>query len=169
MVKADLGRGAGGEERDSADGIAHWIIFGRVLLPSSPRAVSHPRPSAGSSLSCLMPPLVWCHPWLRVHSLLRVMLGTWWEAETWPTINAELKKALQMRREIQRAGWFTELCAALGAGYRSEAPESAWKHFAWMTRSPTWPTACPARIGSWHSAQGIPRSSIRNVHSLLEL
>jgi hypothetical protein len=33
------------------------------------------------------------------------MLGTRWDAERWPTIKAEMKKALEMRR-IQRAGWF---------------------------------------------------------------
>jgi hypothetical protein len=46
----------------------------------------------------------WPHPWLRIQLILRAMLGT---RETWPTIKAELKKALTMRGGIQRAGWFS--------------------------------------------------------------
>lgn len=37
---------------------------------------------------------MWQHPWLRVQLLLRSMFGTRWEGETWPTIKAELRKAL---------------------------------------------------------------------------
>jgi hypothetical protein len=47
----------------------------------------------------------WQHPWLRIQLLLHSMLGTR-DAKTWPTIKAEMKKALEMRSEIQRAGWF---------------------------------------------------------------
>jgi hypothetical protein len=46
------------------------------------------------------------HPRLRIQLLLRSMLGTRWDHQTWPTIQAEMKKALAMRRRIQRAGWF---------------------------------------------------------------
>lgn len=35
---------------------------------------------------------------------LRAMLGTRWDATTWTTVKAELKKALEMRSRIQRAG-----------------------------------------------------------------
>jgi len=31
----------------------------------------------------------WQHPWLRIQLLLRSMLGTRWDATTWPTIQAE--------------------------------------------------------------------------------
>jgi len=34
------------------------------------------------------------------------MLGTRRDAKTWPTVKAEMKKALEMRSRIQRAGWF---------------------------------------------------------------
>jgi hypothetical protein len=42
--------------------------------------------------------------WLRIQLQLRSMLGTRWDAMTWPTIKAEMKKALEMRSRIQRAG-----------------------------------------------------------------
>jgi hypothetical protein len=32
------------------------------------------------------------------------MLGTRWDATTWPTIKAEMKKALEIRSRNQRAG-----------------------------------------------------------------
>jgi hypothetical protein len=34
------------------------------------------------------------------------MLGTRWDDQAWPTIKAEMKKALEMRSRIQSAGWF---------------------------------------------------------------
>ena len=48
----------------------------------------------------------WQHPWLRVSLLIRTMLGTRWDAETWPLVKAEFKKALALRSRIKRAGWF---------------------------------------------------------------
>ena len=46
------------------------------------------------------------HPWLRINRVLRVMLHTHWSAETWPQVKAEFKKALALRSQIRRAGWF---------------------------------------------------------------
>jgi hypothetical protein len=43
------------------------------------------------------------HPWLRV---LRAMLHERWSAEAWPQVKAEFTKALALRSEIRRAGWF---------------------------------------------------------------
>ena len=48
----------------------------------------------------------WQHPWLRISLLIRVMLGTRWDAETWPQVKAEFKQALALRSQISRAGWF---------------------------------------------------------------
>jgi hypothetical protein len=48
----------------------------------------------------------WQHPWLRVSLLIRTMLHTRWDAETWPHVKAEFKKALALRSRIERAGWF---------------------------------------------------------------
>jgi hypothetical protein len=42
------------------------------------------------------------HPWLRINRVLRVMLHTRWSAEAWP----QVKKALALRSQIRRAGWF---------------------------------------------------------------
>jgi hypothetical protein len=55
------------------------------------------------------------HPWLRIHRLLRAMPHERWSAEAWPKVKAEFKKALALRSQIRRAGWFqlTWLAAAL--------------------------------------------------------
>ena len=46
------------------------------------------------------------HPWLRINRVLRAMRQTRWSAEAWPQVKAEFKKALALRIEIRRAGWF---------------------------------------------------------------
>jgi hypothetical protein len=46
------------------------------------------------------------HPWLRINRVLRAMLRERWSAEAWPQVKAELAKALALRSEIRRAGWF---------------------------------------------------------------
>ena len=46
------------------------------------------------------------HPWFRINRVLRAMLTTRWSAEAWPQVKAEFKKALALRSEIRRAGWF---------------------------------------------------------------
>ena len=46
------------------------------------------------------------HPWLRINRVLRVMLHTHWSAEAWSQVRVEFKRALALRSEIRRAGWF---------------------------------------------------------------
>jgi hypothetical protein len=46
------------------------------------------------------------HPWLRINRVLRAMLGTRWDPETWPQVKAEFQKALALKSQIRRAGWF---------------------------------------------------------------
>ena len=46
------------------------------------------------------------HPWLRINRLLRAMLHERWSAEAWPQVKAEFKKALALKSQIRRAGWF---------------------------------------------------------------
>jgi hypothetical protein len=46
------------------------------------------------------------HPWLRVNRVLRVMLQTRWSAGAWSIIRVEFWRALALRSEIRRAGWF---------------------------------------------------------------
>jgi CheY-like chemotaxis protein len=76
------------------------------------------------SLSALMRPVVECspadtvdremsdtdarlwHPWLRISRVLRTMLHTRWSAEAWPQVRVEFRKALALRSQIRRAGWF---------------------------------------------------------------
>jgi hypothetical protein len=45
-------------------------------------------------------------PWLRINRVLRVMLQTRWSAEAWAEVRVEFKKALALRSQIRRAGWF---------------------------------------------------------------
>jgi hypothetical protein len=46
------------------------------------------------------------HPWLRINRVLRTMLHTRWNAEQWSVIRVEFRRALTVRSEIRRAGWF---------------------------------------------------------------
>jgi hypothetical protein len=46
------------------------------------------------------------HPWLRINRVLRVMLHTRWSAEAWAQVRVEFRKALALRSQIRRAGWF---------------------------------------------------------------
>jgi hypothetical protein len=46
------------------------------------------------------------HPWLRINRVLRVMLHTRWSAEAWFIVRVEFRRALALRSEIRRAGWF---------------------------------------------------------------
>jgi len=46
------------------------------------------------------------HPWLRINRVLRTMLHTRWNTEQWSVIQVEFRKALAVRSEIRRAGWF---------------------------------------------------------------
>jgi hypothetical protein len=43
---------------------------------------------------------------LRLTRLVRQALGTRWDAATWPIAKAQLRRALELRREVARAGWF---------------------------------------------------------------
>jgi hypothetical protein len=45
------------------------------------------------------------HLWLRIHRVLRDMLGRQWDRETWQVIRPELRNALKERSRIERAGW----------------------------------------------------------------
>jgi hypothetical protein len=46
------------------------------------------------------------HPWLRINRVLREILRERGNAEGWPQVKAEFVKALALRSQIQRAGWF---------------------------------------------------------------
>jgi hypothetical protein len=46
------------------------------------------------------------HPWLPLHLAIRTMTLTIWDAETWPAVRAELRKALRLRRELERTPWW---------------------------------------------------------------
>jgi len=46
------------------------------------------------------------HPWLRINPVRRVMLHTHRSAEAWSQVRVEFRRALTLRSEIRRAGWF---------------------------------------------------------------
>jgi hypothetical protein len=50
-------------------------------------------------------PRLW-HPSLRINRVLRIMLHTRWSAEARAQVRVEFKRALALRSEIRRAGWF---------------------------------------------------------------
>jgi len=45
-------------------------------------------------------------PCLRINCVLRVMPQTEWSAEAWSEVRVEFRRALALRSEIRRAGWF---------------------------------------------------------------
>jgi len=46
------------------------------------------------------------HPWLRINRVLRAMLHERWSAEAWSQVRVEFRKALALKSQIRRAGWF---------------------------------------------------------------
>jgi hypothetical protein len=46
------------------------------------------------------------HPWLPINRVLRVMLQMRWSVEAWSIVRVEFRRALALRSEIRRAGWF---------------------------------------------------------------
>ena len=46
------------------------------------------------------------HPWFRINRVMRVMLQTRWSAEQWSVVRVEFRRAVALRDEIRRAGWF---------------------------------------------------------------
>jgi hypothetical protein len=46
------------------------------------------------------------HPWLRINRVLRTMLHTRWSAEAWSEVSIVFRRAVALRSEIRRAGWF---------------------------------------------------------------
>jgi hypothetical protein len=46
------------------------------------------------------------HPWLRINRVLPIMRQTRWSAEAWSVVRVEFRRALALRSEIRRAGWF---------------------------------------------------------------
>jgi len=51
-------------------------------------------------------PLPFLLPWPRLVLLIRRILATHWDPETWPTAKAELGRALALRRRLARAPWW---------------------------------------------------------------
>ena len=47
------------------------------------------------------------HPGLRINCVPRVTLQTRWSAEAWLVVRVEFRRALAVRSEIRRAGWFS--------------------------------------------------------------
>jgi hypothetical protein len=45
-------------------------------------------------------------PWVRVLILIRSITLTTWGYEAWPQIKPVLRRALEMRRQIARDGWW---------------------------------------------------------------
>ena len=58
-------------------------------------------------------------PWIRVLFLIESLTSTSWSVETWPSVKPLLRRALELRRQIAREGWWNETPA--GAAF---APHS---------------------------------------------
>ena len=94
----------------AAGGILAGAVAAYLRHHESAPARHQPRPehaSDGVERSAGPPASVrlW-HPWVRISRAFRSVLSTRWDATTWPTTKAEMTKALELRRQIRRAGWF---------------------------------------------------------------
>ena len=45
-------------------------------------------------------------PWVRVLLLIRSITSATWGYEAWPEVKPVLRRALEMRRQIARDGWW---------------------------------------------------------------
>jgi hypothetical protein len=45
-------------------------------------------------------------PYVRLELLIRTMLTRQLDEDAWPMVKAELRKALEMRSRLRRAGWW---------------------------------------------------------------
>jgi hypothetical protein len=45
-------------------------------------------------------------PYARLELLIRTMLTRTWDPDHWPIVRHELVRALKLRRELRRAGWW---------------------------------------------------------------
>jgi hypothetical protein len=86
---------------------------GAYLLRAEPRADRQFSPTEDVQTRALTTsrarpegPRLWPHPWLGINRAVRSILRTRWDANTWPTTKTEMRKALEVRRQIRRAGWF---------------------------------------------------------------
>ncbi len=52
-------------------------------------------------------PTAWQHPWLRIERLIRVIVQTRWDKATRSVAKAMFKRAIEERKKIRRAGWFS--------------------------------------------------------------
>lgn len=48
----------------------------------------------------------WQHPWLRINRLIRAARATRWGPNVWPNVKAAIVRAIVIRDQIERAGWF---------------------------------------------------------------
>jgi hypothetical protein len=61
------------------------------------------------------------HPWLRINRVLCLMLQTRWSAEAWLVVRVEFKRALALKSEIRRAGWFNSCRSIKTPGLRNRS------------------------------------------------
>jgi len=52
------------------------------------------------------PRLPFLLPWVRISLLIWSIQTTTWDDATWPTVKVALVRALDIRRQINREGWW---------------------------------------------------------------
>jgi len=45
-------------------------------------------------------------PWVRLALLIQTIRATTWDDAIWPTVKVTLARALDMRRQMNREGWW---------------------------------------------------------------
>jgi hypothetical protein len=49
----------------------------------------------------------WQHPWLRIERLIRSIVHTYWDKATRLSAKETPKQAIEEKKKIRRAGWFS--------------------------------------------------------------
>ena len=78
-----------------------------MLAPDEARGKRSRRRRVNARGSTTVPlVLAFLLPWPRLTLLIRGILATEWDAETWPVAKAELRRALELRRQLVQSGWW---------------------------------------------------------------
>lgn len=89
---------------EGVEGLSRDAIPGHNYLPAECPRTARTLQKYGEAVNRSAARL-W-HPRLRINRVMRVMLHERWSAEDWLVVRVEFRRALALRSEIRRAGWF---------------------------------------------------------------
>jgi hypothetical protein len=116
-------------------------------------------------------------PWVRVLLLIRSITSATWGHEAWPEVKPVLRRALEMRRQIAREGWWNSqrtaehvaprrpACQAEGRALRRACRRRGVK---WRPEAARRGPPAPARTHVTTSGLWLTVASGRGLHRLQE-